>query len=98
VLVLGQPLRRDLDPHLVQRSFALLADLVALLGHDRNLAHLRQEQPRELVDLGRGRPSPSEDAEVDTDLHPRRLDLAHAEGDLRLDPHLQGVLTDSSRT
>ena len=43
VLVVGQLVRRDLDPHLVQRRLALLADLVASLGHDRDLAHLGQE-------------------------------------------------------
>jgi len=37
---------------------------VPLLGDDRDLAYLGQERLGELVDLGRGRTSPREDAEV----------------------------------
>src|SRR3954449_13339028 len=40
-LVVGQVLGRDLDAHLVQRRLALGTDLVALLGHDRDLSDLR---------------------------------------------------------
>src|SRR5205085_7050677 len=40
VLVVRQLVGRDLDPDLVDRGLALLADLVALLGDDRDLADL----------------------------------------------------------
>ena len=51
-LVLGQLLRRDLDPHLVQRRLSFGADLVTVLGDDRDLADLREQRRREVVDLG----------------------------------------------
>ena len=71
---------------------------MALLGDDRDLAHLGQERLAELVDL-RGRRLPAgEDAEVDPDLEPGRLGLSHGEGDLRLAASLQIVLPASAAT
>ena len=89
VLVLGQMLRRDLDPHLVQRRLSFGADLVTVLGDDRDLADLREQRRREVVDLGGGRAASREDAEVDANLDARRLDAADAESEFRFAHHIR---------
>jgi len=87
VLVLGDVLRVDVDSYLVQRRLRVLADLVPILGHDRDLAHLGQKGLRQLVDLSRGRRPAGEDPEVDPDLEPWWLRETLVERELRLSTH-----------
>ena len=82
------------DPHLVQRRLGVLADLVALLGHDRDLAHLGQERPAPSSSISAASRGPAgEDPEVDPDLEPWRLGLgATQKRELRLSTSSKPVI------
>jgi hypothetical protein len=82
-LVAGM-LLRDLDDDLMERGLDGAAELVPFFRHDREVEQELIQRGRELVDLGGRRVATGEDAEVDADLDPRLLVLAHLERDRRL--------------
>lgn len=87
VLIVGDVLGVDVDPYLVQRRLGALADLMAILGNDRDLAHLGQQRLCELVDLGRRCDPAGEDPEVDANFEPGRFGLTLVERELRFGAH-----------
>src|SRR5436190_1988667 len=63
----------DFDSDLVHRASRLRADLVMTLGDDRHVIHLVEQLSSQRLDLGIGRITACEDAEVDAELEQMRL-------------------------
>ena len=66
---------RQLDANLLHGHLRLIRDLVPFLGHDRDVAELRDQNLGELVDLRRRDDATGEHAEVHAHLALRRLGL-----------------------